>query len=231
MLCLSRTGTHLALNPGVLSHAAKKSVLPAAQVAMRRFRSSDDSFHSTGASQQFCVCDFARREIARREGFSTNKIDCVVCPSDNMKIIEHPFFTSLGMDGKSGETSKGPQQRLSNCATTELEVPASNLANGTYVHKITVATIMDDLDTMLEKFPYAFDDLVDKCRSGSYKIPVPPYGDSVEVLKRHSLLENDGTVSDDVKNVVLSAVKGNYLNYRLQSPFANSVENSLCDRA
>jgi hypothetical protein len=57
-------------------------------------------------------------------------------------------------------------------------------------------------------------DLVMRCRDGSYQF----FGDNEEKLKAIGLVERDGNVHSSVRNIVLSAAKGDGMDMTFGSP-------------
>lgn len=79
------------------------------------------------------------------------------------------------------------------------------LKNGGVELDVTIAATMLSLEGLLAHTRVAFYDLVMKCKDASHEFT---YSNSERVLKCHNLMERDGAIPADVKNIVLSAVDG-----------------------
>lgn len=94
---------------------------------------------------------------------------------------------------------------------------AARLKNGSEEPELIVQVTMDSVSRLMETDPIAFYELVMKCRRQDHEL----FGNTGEVLQSLALIQDaQGTVSDSIRNVVLSAVEGNGLNMTLVSPFA-----------
>ena len=119
----------------------------------------------------------------------------------------------------SSTVSEQPKVPESHKPTNKLTERMVLLSNDYEIDSIAVGTIMMTLDKLHDESYVAFFDLFSKCKDNSYKITANIFGDSLAILKRLRLLQEDDTVSTPIKNVVLSAVFGeNDLNMRLRSP-------------
>lgn len=77
------------------------------------------------------------------------------------------------------------------------------LKNGTEVEEAIILPIMQKLERFKNTNPMVFIIFVKKCQNPNYKLPRNIEG----VIKRFGLMES-GLIDDNVKNIVLSAVKG-----------------------
>jgi hypothetical protein len=91
----------------------------------------------------------------------------------------------------------------------------SLLKIGKSVPKPVAMTTMVALRQIAENDPLAFYELVELCKDSNHQI----WGDT-DKLKGLSLLQSDGRVRDDVKEVILSAAEGEGMELSLGSPFA-----------
>ncbi len=88
------------------------------------------------------------------------------------------------------------------------------LKNGSEEAKPAVMVAMASLKMLFDRWPMAFYDLVMKCRDSSYSF----FGDNKNILTGLSLLQNDGELHGTIRNIVLSATKGEGLDLTLGSP-------------
>jgi hypothetical protein len=93
------------------------------------------------------------------------------------------------------------------------------LKNGSKEADVLVAATMVTLRDLINKKPIIFYELVMKCRKGDdHKF----FGNSEKDLKALSLVENNGSIHNSIRNVVLSAVTGEDLGMVLGDPYARS---------
>jgi len=92
------------------------------------------------------------------------------------------------------------------------------LKNGSREFDKLVSVTMLSLKTLITEKPTVFYDLVMKCRDSSYKY----FGNAGEDLQQLGLAQNDGSIHDSIKNIVLSAVSGDDLDMTLASPLESS---------
>lgn len=121
----------------------------------------------------------------------------------------------------TSNTSKRKKTQEPN-ATKRKEIRESNTSKRKKTSEVSSSTIsngstMSKLIEIYENSFVAFYDLVMKCRDDSFRFvkAPPPAGDSAKILKDIGLLEQDGTVNEAVKKLVLSKVKGNGLDLKL----------------
>lgn len=88
------------------------------------------------------------------------------------------------------------------------------LANGKVEAKPLVLVTMLSLESLLESNPIAFHELTMKCRDDEHTF----FGNTEEVLKQSALVQEDGKIHQSIKNIVVSAVKGEDLDMMLGSP-------------
>ena len=96
------------------------------------------------------------------------------------------------------------------------------LANGTFVPDVLVTTTMIVLRDLVDNDAISFYELAMKCRDASH----PFWGSTEETLKKAALIEENGEIHDSIKNIVLSAVKGDELEMTLGSPFPEQDSKS-----
>ena len=96
------------------------------------------------------------------------------------------------------------------------------LANGTAVPDVLVTTTMIVLNDLASNDPIVFYELTMKCRDTNH----PFWGSTEETLKQAALIKDNGEIHDSVKNIVLSAVKGEDLKMTLGSPFPEQDSKS-----
>ena len=98
----------------------------------------------------------------------------------------------------------------------------AKLRTGKTVPMPTAETTFLSLRRLAPIYPAAMFELVELCKNSDYK----PLDDSIEILRKHSLIQEDGRVHDDVRDITLAAIKGEGLNMTLVSPVADPTENS-----
>lgn len=91
------------------------------------------------------------------------------------------------------------------------------LKNGTEEADVMVTTGMMALESVMKDNPIAFYELVMKCRDPNHQF----FGNTGEILKSRSLVEQSGNIHDSVRNIVLSAVSGDEFDMRLSNPVAD----------
>lgn len=87
------------------------------------------------------------------------------------------------------------------------------LKNGSEGAEGLVNVTLVALDGLMRSNPKALYDLVKKCRNKDYKF----LGNNEKVLEEMALL-NGGKPHNSIKNIVLSAIKGESLDMRIVSP-------------
>lgn len=92
------------------------------------------------------------------------------------------------------------------------------LNNGAREEKVLVACLMLSLNKLFTDSPLAFYDLVSLCRDATYDTSYT-FAD----LRKLNLVQPAGTVHESIKNVVLSAAKGDGLGMTLGSPVAEAA--------
>lgn len=90
------------------------------------------------------------------------------------------------------------------------------LKNGSREFAPLVGVAMGSLGLLMQKNPIAFYELVMKARDRQHIF----FGNTAEVLRGYALIEADGDLHETLRNVVLSAVRGDGLNMVLSSPIA-----------
>lgn len=90
------------------------------------------------------------------------------------------------------------------------------LRHGGEANKGAVTAIMLNLEFCMDRNPIALYELVQVCQDASHV----PFGNTGAVLAERSLLDNNGQPHDLVRDVVLSAVRGDGMGLHLGSPFA-----------
>ncbi len=90
------------------------------------------------------------------------------------------------------------------------------LKNGSEEPNALVAVTMVSLDALLDGHPIAAYDLVMMCRDSNYK----PFGGNGKTLRDRALIDESGRVHDSIKNIVLSAAKGDGMSMTFGSPVA-----------
>jgi hypothetical protein len=95
-------------------------------------------------------------------------------------------------------------------------VEVIRLKNGTEEAKPLVAVTMMSLEHVMDERPLALYDLVMMCRDHDYE----PFGTNGDYLKDLRLVEQNGSIHDSIRNIVLSAVKGDGIDMVLGSPVA-----------
>ena len=93
------------------------------------------------------------------------------------------------------------------------------LKNGSQELDITIAATITSLKGLLADQPIAFCDLVMKARDDTYE----PFGNAGDILKRSSLLKQAGTMRQDIRNIVLSAVDGDEGEMHIVDPIDRSA--------
>ena len=90
------------------------------------------------------------------------------------------------------------------------------LKNGTTEAKPAVMATMLSLEHLAAKEPTAFYDLVMRCRDRDYQW----FGDNQAICEKLSLMQSENRVHDTIKNIILSAAKGDGLDMSLTSPMS-----------
>ena len=90
------------------------------------------------------------------------------------------------------------------------------LKNGSYLEIVLVTQIMERLRLLGKNHPIPFDQFVKCCRNRSSVI----LSATIIPIRRMDLVKEGDLISDDVRNVVLSAVEGDGLQLKLGTPFA-----------
>lgn len=86
-----------------------------------------------------------------------------------------------------------------------IDTTVVELKNGTVADKALVAATTIMLRHLIE--PVVLYELIKKAHSAEYQI----LGDELDVLKNLSLLQNDGEMHNNIRNIVLSAYKDDAL--------------------
>lgn len=90
------------------------------------------------------------------------------------------------------------------------------LKNGSEEPNLLVNFISNRLAKLLNENPIPFYELVSLCRNPSHEL----YEVSGEVLKSQRFVEPDGTVTESIRNIVLSGAVGERLDMMWTSPVA-----------
>lgn len=90
------------------------------------------------------------------------------------------------------------------------------LKNGTTALQVAVASTLSTLEVLRDNHPLALFDLVMFARDPGDTLD----RDTLQMMKKFSLVDESGAMPRDVRNVVLSAAEGDGLNMRLVSPLA-----------
>ena len=94
------------------------------------------------------------------------------------------------------------------------QIKPIRLANGSIVPDVTVEVTMFCLKELITSNPIAFYELVTKCRDEKHQL----FGNTEEILMHAGLIQTPGGIHDSIRNVVLSAAKGDGLEMALGSP-------------
>jgi|688.fasta_scaffold817402_3 hypothetical protein len=89
------------------------------------------------------------------------------------------------------------------------------LKNGAEEALPLVTVTMMSLRTLMEQNPIVFYELVTKCRDSNHRF----FGNTGDSLKQLGLVQAGEHIHDSVRNIVLSAVKGDGFDMSLGSPF------------
>ena len=90
------------------------------------------------------------------------------------------------------------------------------LRNGSEEAAPLVTVTMMSLEHLVKERPLAFYDLVMKCRDRSYQF----FGDNGEHLQDLALVGDGESIHNSIRNIVLSAVRGDGMDMMLDSPLA-----------
>ena len=93
------------------------------------------------------------------------------------------------------------------------------LRNGAEEARPLVAVMMMSLEHLMDERPLALYDLVMRCRDRNYQF----FGDNAKYLQDLSMVGSDGSIHDSIRNIVLSAVRGDGMDMILGSPVANDL--------
>ncbi len=92
------------------------------------------------------------------------------------------------------------------------------LKNGTKEAKVLVNVVMHSVSTLLDSGVSGLTslyDLVQICRNNpNYQ----KFGDNEEMLKKLSLLQDDGKPHNSIRNIILSSVSGDGIDMAFESP-------------
>jgi len=88
------------------------------------------------------------------------------------------------------------------------------MKNGGVELDVVIAAMQMSMETLLAESPIAFFDLVMKARDDTYEV----FGNSPDILKKSALLEQNGTMRSDTRNIVLSSVEGDEGEMHLVDP-------------
>jgi hypothetical protein len=91
------------------------------------------------------------------------------------------------------------------------------LKNGAVEVDALVTATMVSLYSLWKKKPIVFYELYQKCLNNDHKL----FGNAGADLKDLSLVNEDGSVHNSIKNIVLSAVTGDGLSLTMVSPIAD----------
>ncbi len=119
-------------------------------------------------------------------------------------------------DIKAQAISSPPKQRSS--TNIQSDIPQEKmvlLTNGSLVSLSAFTAISMDLTTLKQKNPFAFGTLVRMCKDPSYILLDDPMINITGSLKRHEFLEENGSVKNLAKEIVLCSVTDSL---ELQSP-------------
>ena len=92
------------------------------------------------------------------------------------------------------------------------------LKNGGLELDIVIAAMTMSMETLLAENPIAFLDLVIKARNDNYE----PFGNSPDILKKAGLLESNGAMRQDTRNIVLSSTEGDEGDMHMVDPIDRS---------
>jgi len=93
------------------------------------------------------------------------------------------------------------------------------LRNGAEEAKPLVAVIIMSLERLMNERPLALYDLVMKCRDRAYEL----FGTNGDYLKDLNLVDQDGSIHESIRNVVLSATDGEGMDMVLRSPIDGAM--------
>lgn len=99
------------------------------------------------------------------------------------------------------------------------DIEIVTLNNGAKEAKSLVNIAMFSLGILMEKQPIAFYELVMKCRDDKHEF----FWNTSKVLKDLQLVENDGGIHDSLRNIVLSAIKGDWMDLTLMTPIQKAA--------
>jgi len=100
------------------------------------------------------------------------------------------------------------------------------LKDGTELPGEAVDSLFRRLQTLAADNPVAFCGLREKCRNSGFCF----LGDTGEALKERALVEQDGSISEVTRSVVLNAVEGELLEIKLVSPLQPDPEQTVAAR-
>lgn len=93
------------------------------------------------------------------------------------------------------------------------------LKNGGIELDVCIAAMTMSMETLLAEKPIAFYDLVMKARDDKYEL----FGNSPDILKSAALLEQDGSMRSDTRNIVMSSVEGDEGEMHMVDPIDRTV--------
>jgi len=89
------------------------------------------------------------------------------------------------------------------------------LKNGSKLDFALVTRIMERLMLLKKNYPIQFNELVKCCRGQRCQL----LAGTTFAIKKMALVETGNVISDDVKNIVLSAVEGDEMEMTFKSPY------------
>ena len=101
------------------------------------------------------------------------------------------------------------------------------LKDGSEVPQLALIATTTNLEEVIRQNPFAFFDLVEKCKDANYKFTRSLGWDTTELLKDLALLDKDERVHDIVKQIVLNSVEGEEGSLRLANPLQSKNVEKL----
>lgn len=85
----------------------------------------------------------------------------------------------------------------------------ATLNRSALIHRGAALTIYYNIKTLGNRNPYAIYDLFDRCFNPKSKITKNPIGDSEKILKERGLLQENGSVHEEVQKIVKNVIEIN----------------------
>lgn len=104
-----------------------------------------------------------------------------------------------------------------------MSVSMVTLKDGYQVSSVALNTTLLSMQKVKQESDFIFSDLVNKCKNSAFRFIKHPGGDSKASLTKLGLMDEDGTIHDDIKKIVLNSIEGWNLSLKIVSPIKGEV--------